>query len=84
MKTCRHYRFQIPREDADELRAADPLPCPVCDNLPQRHFQTVDWSPRSMRIRRADLLPRLSHWMQSWFSAKDSVTHEPVVTAALN
>ena len=31
--SCRHYRFQLPREEADELRAADPFPCPVCDPL---------------------------------------------------
>jgi hypothetical protein len=30
-KTCRHFRYRIPREDADELRKGDPLPCEVCD-----------------------------------------------------
>jgi len=26
----------VPREDADELRDADPENCPVCDALPHR------------------------------------------------
>jgi len=34
--TCRHFRYQVPRECADELRDADPEPCPVCDVLPHR------------------------------------------------
>jgi len=34
--TCRHFRYQVPREYADELRDADPETCPVCDVLPHR------------------------------------------------
>ena len=34
--TCRHFRYEVPRECADELRDADPEPCPVCDALPHR------------------------------------------------
>jgi hypothetical protein len=34
--TCRHFRYQVPREYADELRDADTEPCPVCDALPHR------------------------------------------------
>jgi len=34
--TCRHFRYQVPRECADELRDADPEPCSVCDALPHR------------------------------------------------
>ena len=34
--TCRHFRYEVPREYADELRDADPEPCPVCDALPHR------------------------------------------------
>lgn len=34
--TCKHLRNMLPREDADELRDADPEPCPVCDRLPHR------------------------------------------------
>jgi hypothetical protein len=37
--TCRHFRYQVPREYADELRDADPEPCPVCDGLPHRRAQ---------------------------------------------
>lgn len=31
MDTCRHFRNCIPGDEADELRLADPEPCPVCD-----------------------------------------------------
>ena len=36
MRTCRHFRFRLPREVADELRDADSLGCEVCDALPHR------------------------------------------------
>ncbi|HTI97932.1 MAG TPA: hypothetical protein VL527_03435 [Dongiaceae bacterium] len=39
MQTCKHFRNQVPREVADELRDADPEPCPVCDALPHRKVQ---------------------------------------------
>lgn len=31
MKTCKHYRNQIPSDEADELRLSDKEPCSVCD-----------------------------------------------------
>ena len=34
--TCRHFRNQVPREIADELRDDDPETCPVCDAMPHR------------------------------------------------
>jgi len=40
-ETCRHFRNQVPREIADELRDADPEPCPVCDALPHRRAWTA-------------------------------------------
>jgi hypothetical protein len=39
--TCRHFRNQVPREYADELRDADPEPCEVCDALPHRKAQAA-------------------------------------------
>ena len=33
MKTCKHFRFEIPREDADLLREQDKEPCEICDRL---------------------------------------------------
>jgi hypothetical protein len=33
MQTCRHFRFQVPQEIADELRGSDPEPCELCDSL---------------------------------------------------
>ncbi len=41
--TCRHFRFRVPRGDADELRDADPQPCPVCDVLPHRKTRDIQW-----------------------------------------
>jgi hypothetical protein len=41
--TCRHFRYRLPRVDADELRRADPAPCPVCDAEPTRQFKMVQW-----------------------------------------
>jgi hypothetical protein len=36
-ETCRHFRYRIPSEDADELRADDPEPCEICDNRKRSH-----------------------------------------------
>ena len=36
MRTCRHFRFRLPREVADELRDADPSACEICDAMPYR------------------------------------------------
>lgn len=35
MKTCKHYRYLIPKEEADELRELDKDPCEVCDIKPK-------------------------------------------------
>ena len=32
IQTCRHFRFLIPQEDANELRSLDKDPCIICDN----------------------------------------------------
>jgi hypothetical protein len=42
METCRHFRFQVPSEMADELRDADAMPCAVCDAMPHRMHQFSD------------------------------------------
>jgi hypothetical protein len=42
VQTCRHFRYQLPRELADELRDADPLPCEVCDAMPHRKLIVSD------------------------------------------
>jgi hypothetical protein len=36
IKTCRHFRYLLPQDEADELRLADPMPCEVCDPLMRR------------------------------------------------
>jgi len=46
--TCRHFRNQVPREIADELRDNDPEPCYVCDTMPHRRngiASVADYSP---------------------------------------
>ena len=75
--TCRHYRFQIPREDADDLRAADPEPCAVCDNLPKRKSQTVIWSPRVTQEARSLTYGNLHGWFLNLFRHSPS----PAATA---
>src|SRR6187402_2415947 len=42
--TCRHFRNQVPREIADELRDYDPEPCHVCDAMPHRRNRATDYS----------------------------------------
>lgn len=55
MKTCKHFRFLIPREDADELRDADPEPCPVCDEMPhRRRWLSPDRSPAPAKARQEE------------------------------
>ena len=55
MRTCRHYRFRIPTEDADALREADCEPCELCDSLPRKTRSVlVEWNPRNIRT---DSLP---------------------------
>lgn len=41
-RSCPHFRYRLPDEDAAELRAADPNPCPVCDAIQERRRQ-VKW-----------------------------------------
>lgn len=50
--SCRHYRFQVPREDADEFRCADAEPCPLCDSQRKGNFQMIVWSPATVRLSR--------------------------------
>jgi hypothetical protein len=40
MKTCKHFRFLIPKEYADELREFDSEPCEVCD---PKYRSMGDW-----------------------------------------
>jgi hypothetical protein len=41
MKTCRHFRYRLPHEVADELRDSDPLPCEICDSWPSEKCDEV-------------------------------------------
>ena len=52
METCRHFRYQVPRAEADELRDSDPNPCPVCDALPHRQQLFVAVDPRMQTSER--------------------------------
>lgn len=83
--TCRHYRFQLPHEDADELRAADPEPCAVCDNLPRRKIQTVVWSPRFDKATHSNHRGIFQHWLLRFFQqspADANATHHPTAPAS--
>jgi hypothetical protein len=61
METCRHFRNWIPREDADELRDADPEPCELCDRLQHRSATFQQWNPKPARIARGNPLKHLAH-----------------------
>ena len=32
MTSCKHFRYLVPSEEADELRQGDDEPCAICDN----------------------------------------------------
>jgi len=64
METCRHFRFQVPREVADELRDADPGPCPVCDTLPHRRQRTGIPCPQLQLSANAVPTPVRNNWFR--------------------
>ena len=55
MDTCCHFRNMIPREDADELRAADPEPCEICDNLRYPSASVEEWNPKPVPAAHASM-----------------------------
>ena len=63
--TCRHFRYEVPREYADELRDADPEPCPVCDALPHRKALAAKKVATSTAVEQveAQLVPA-----RNWFA----------------
>ena len=50
VQTCRHFRYQVPREIADELREDDPEPCEVCDSMPRRKPVAEDLACRDAQL----------------------------------
>lgn len=66
MQTCRHFRNQLPRELADELRDADPAPCTVCDAMPHRKRLLAGSGPnRTQRLAVVSTAPAVAepHWL---------------------
>jgi hypothetical protein len=53
----------VPREYADELRDADPEPCPVCDALPHRQAMASGIATAPMQRVNAQLVE-----MPDWLS----------------
>lgn len=76
--TCRHYRFQVPRMDADELREADATPCPLCDHQQRANFQMIDWSPKPVRTASRNSLANLRKRIGSWFKPEPHDVPAPV------
>jgi hypothetical protein len=74
--TCRHFRYEVPREYADELRDADPEPCPVCDALPHRKARVANVAIPAVVERVC--LPRVAR--PNWF-ARLLGKHEEIVPA---
>jgi hypothetical protein len=75
--TCRHFRYQVPREYADELRDADPEPCPVCDALPHREATANAVTTFAQRDNAQGVIK--SGWLVQLFSGK----REEVMPAGL-
>ncbi len=76
--TCRHYRFQVPREDADEFRAGDAQPCPLCDATRKDDFQMVIWSPVTVSSPRRNFFKGLRKWMANLFRTEAHNLPAPV------
>jgi hypothetical protein len=57
----------VPREDADEFRAADAEPCSLCDSQRKGDFQVVVWSPVTARSPRRNFFKGLQKWIASLF-----------------
>ena len=68
METCRHFRFQVPREEADELRDADPEACPVCDALPHRRQRAGGSTPPLQIFVHTTHPPVRDNWFNHWLS----------------
>lgn len=67
--TCRHFRYQVPREYADELRDADPEPCPVCDALPHRKAMAAGVAITTPVVPALARGRTKSGWLARWFGA---------------
>src|SRR4029077_8937080 len=72
--TCRHFRYQVPRECADELRDADPEPCPVCDVLPHRKALAATKVVAPAVVEHIDSQPiEASGWLARWFGKREGI-----------
>lgn len=76
--TCRHYRFQVPRVDADEFRAADAGPCPLCDGQRKGNFQMMDWSPPTVSLPRRNFFKSIRKRLASLLKPEPSSLPAPV------
>jgi hypothetical protein len=68
----------VPREDADEFRAADAEPCPLCDSQRKGNFQTVIWSPVTVSSPRSDFFKRLQKRIASLLKQESHNLPAPV------
>jgi len=75
--TCNHYRFQVPREDADEFRAADGTPCALCDDR-KATFQMIVWSATVVRPPRQNLVTSLRQRLANLFRTEAHNLPAPV------
>lgn len=82
--TCRHFRYQVPRECADELRDADPEPCPVCDILPHRKALAVKMAVKRV-VEPVSEIAMTPSWTARLFGRREEIISaltDPVRTAA--
>ena len=45
IKTCRHFRFLVPNEHANEMALADPERCELCYRYIKNHWVSLDNQP---------------------------------------
>jgi len=72
--TCRHFRYQVPRECADELRDADPEPCPVCDVLPHRKALAAKKAAAQAVVEQVASQPiGAQSWFARWLGKREEI-----------
>jgi len=71
--TCRHFRYEVPRECADELRDADPEPCPVCDALPHRKALATKKTALPVRAQIESQPVGASKWFARWLGKREEI-----------
>jgi hypothetical protein len=68
----------VPREDADEFRALDAAPCPLCDAQRKGNFQMIVWSPAPVSSPRRNFFQTLCARGAGWLKPETHNLPAPV------